>query len=169
MLKFWREFKAFAVSGNVLDLALGFLIGAAFAKLVESLANNVLMQLVAAVFGKPDFTQLSFSLNGARIKYGAFLTDTINFMILAFVMFAVIKLVVQIGIGQARSFVARDCPYCITPIPTESLVCKQCGRQLVDELPSVEKAQQRLAEQRARRGIALPRRRQTTTTESARE
>jgi large conductance mechanosensitive channel len=165
MLKFWREFKAFAVSGNVLDLALGFLIGAAFAKLVESLANNVLMQLVAAVFGKPDFTQLSFSLNGAQIKYGAFLTDTINFMILAFVMFGVIKFVVQIGVGQARSFVARDCPYCMTAIPTESLVCKQCGRQLVDELPSVEEAVKRLAEQRARRGLTMPRRRQSTSIE----
>lgn len=164
MRKLWQEFKAFAMSGSVLDLALGFLIGAAFAKLVESLANNVLMQLVAAVFGQPDFTALAFNLNGARIRYGAFLTDSINFMILAFVMFAVIKLVVRIGVGKARSFVGRDCPYCMTEIPTEALVCKQCGSKLVDDdLPTPEDAVKRLNEQRARKGISLPRRRSTQT------
>src|SRR5262245_17840580 len=135
MRKLWQEFTSFAVSGSVLDLALGFLIGAAFAKLIESLANNVLMQLVAAVFEKRDFTALVLEFNGAEIKYGAFLTDTLNFLILALVMFTVVKVIVQVGIARARSYVGRDCPYCLTEVPAEALVCKQCGQKLVDELP----------------------------------
>ena len=61
----WDEFKAFALGGNMLDLALGFIIGTAFATVVDSLAGDVIMQLVAAVAGQPDFTQLAWTLNGA--------------------------------------------------------------------------------------------------------
>ena len=87
MRKSWAEFKAFAMGGNMLDLALGFIIGAAFAALVESLANNVPLQLVAAIFGKPDFTALVLTVNGAEIKYGAFITDFVSFVLLGLVLF----------------------------------------------------------------------------------
>ncbi|HET6214475.1 MAG TPA: large conductance mechanosensitive channel protein MscL, partial [Micromonosporaceae bacterium] len=147
MRNLWREFKAFAISGNVLDLALGFLIGAAFAKLVESLADNVLMQFVAATGGKRDFGDLTWTVNNAEIRYGTFLTDLLNFLILAAVMFAVVKLVVRIGIARARSFGDdAQCPYCRESIATSALVCKACGRQLVDDLPSLADVQSRLVE-----------------------
>src|SRR6266516_5007415 len=96
--KLWGEFKSFAMSGNMLDLALGFIVGAAFAKLIESLAGNVLMQFVSVVAGQPDFTKLTAS--GGRIKYGQFLTDLVNFLMLAVVLFAVVKLIVRLGIGR---------------------------------------------------------------------
>lgn len=157
MRNLWREFKAFAISGNVLDLALGFLIGAAFAKLVESLASNVLMQFVAAIFAKPKFSELTFPINDATIQYGLFLTDLVDFAILAVVMFLVIKFISRIGIVRARTYGDDgQCPYCLETVPPKALTCRACGQQLVEELPSPEEARRRLVEQSGRRGFALP-------------
>jgi large conductance mechanosensitive channel len=166
MRRLWNEFKSFAMSGNMLDLALGFIIGAAFAKLVESLANNVLMQFVAAIFGQRDFTQLFFKINGAEIKYGPFLTDLINFMMLAAVLFLIIKFIVFMGVGRGRAFGTQQCPYCREQISPTALVCKFCRQQLVDELPTLADARAQLDEQN-RRKVSLPlpipgRRRETT-------
>jgi large conductance mechanosensitive channel len=151
MRNLWREFKSFAMSGNVLDLALAFLIGAAFAKLIESLANNVLMQVVAAVAGEPDFRTLKVG----PIRYGQFLTDLLNFLILAAVMFAVIKLIMRVGIARARTFSDAQCPYCHETVPVKALKCRACGQQLVEELPPLEEARRMFAEQQARRGLSL--------------
>jgi large conductance mechanosensitive channel len=128
------------------------LIGAAFAKLVESLAVNVLTQLIAMVFESPDFTTLTLG----PVKYGQFVTDLLNFVILAAVMFAVIKLIMRLGIARSRSFGDDQCPYCQETIPIKALICRACGQQLVDDLPSPEEARRLLAEQRARRGLSLP-------------
>lgn len=155
MRKLWSEFKSFAMSGNMLDLALGFIIGAAFAKLVESLANNVLMQFVAAIFGKQDFTTLFVTINGAQIKYGPFLTDMINFMMLAAVLFLIIKFIIFLGVGRGRAFGTQACPYCREQISPMAMVCKFCRQQLVDELPSLADARARLDEQ-MRRKISIP-------------
>jgi large conductance mechanosensitive channel len=163
--KLWREFTSFAMSGNMLDLALAFLIGTAFATLVQSLANNVLMQFVAAIFGQRDFTALHQTINGADIKYGAFLTDLLNFGMLAVVMFALIKLVIRVGIARSRSFDTKQCPYCYTEVPPKALVCKWCCQQLVDELPSLAEAHRLAQEAQARRLLPIPvplRRRDTT-------
>src|SRR5262249_54708002 len=102
MRKLLREFRAFALSGNVLDLALGFLIGAAFSGLIQSLARNVLLQLVAATFGQTDFNRLHFSINKARIYYGSFLTDLLNFVLLAAVLFMIVKVMSGIGLFSKR-------------------------------------------------------------------
>jgi len=165
MRNLWQEFKAFAMSGNVLDLALGFLIGAAFASLVESLAKNVLMQFVAAIAGQPDFTQLKFHLNGAEIKYGAFLTDFLNFLILAFVMFAIVKMIIRIGILKNRKFTIDDvtCPYCQESVPSKALACKWCGHDLVEEMPDLAAARERIATPEQRSRLRLPLRRQQAT------
>ena len=156
MRRLWGEFKAFAMSGNMLDLALGFIIGAAFAKLIESLANNVLMQLVAAIFGKQDFTKLHVTVHHADINYGAFLTDMINFLMLAAVLFAIVKAIVWLGIGRGRVFGEKQCPYCLEKVPPAALVCRSCGQQLVDELPPLAEAERQLADMLARRRLALP-------------
>ena len=112
MRKSWAEFKAFAMGGNMLDLALGFIIGAAFAALVESLANNVLLQLVAAIFGKPDFTALVLTVNGAEIKYGAFITDFVSFVLLGLVLFGIVKVIKRAGMGNFRAQGSAQCPHC---------------------------------------------------------
>ena len=88
-----KEFKDFIARGNVVDLAVAVVIGGAFTLVVNSFVKDVLMQLVGAVAGKPDFTTLSFKLNGTPIFYGNFLTVLINFLIVAFAMFIVVKAV----------------------------------------------------------------------------
>jgi large conductance mechanosensitive channel len=156
MRKLLREFRAFALSGNVFDLALGFLIGAAFSGLVQSLARNVLLQLVAAIFGQTDFNRLHFSVNRARIYYGGFLTDLLNFILLAAVLFLLVKLMSAIGLFRNRGFAELDCPYCLEQVVPHALVCKTCGHPLVAELPAPEEARQRLASLRSRRPLVLP-------------
>lgn len=86
-----QEFKDFINRGNVVDLAVAVVIGGAFALVVTSFTNDILMQLVAAVVGKPDFKDLTFTINDAVIRYGAFLTALINFLIIAFAVFLVVK------------------------------------------------------------------------------
>jgi large conductance mechanosensitive channel len=156
MRKLWREFKGFAMGGNMLDLALGFIIGTAFATLIQSLAGNIIMQFVAAIFGKPNFESLDVNINNATIEYGAFLTDLINFALLAVVLFLIVKFIVFVGVGQGRAFEDRNCPYCLERVDPTALVCKFCGQQLVEELPSLAEAQERLRAARARRRLSLP-------------
>lgn len=86
-----KEFKDFIMRGNVVDLAVAVIVGAAFTAVVNSFANDILMQIVAAVFGKPDFSDLTFELGDAVIRYGTFITVLINFLIVASVVFLVVK------------------------------------------------------------------------------
>lgn len=122
----WTEFKAFAMGGNMFDLALGFILGTAFATIVESLAGNVLMQLVAAIFGQPDFGGFAVTLNGAEIKYGAFLTDLVNFFLLALVLFGIVKLLKKAGLGNFRAQGQMECPFCKEFVAIDALKCKHC-------------------------------------------
>ncbi len=87
----WQEFKAFITKGDVLGLAVAVILGAAFGLVVASFTNDVLMQLIAAFVGRPDFRGLSVSLNGTPIRYGAFLTAAVNFVIVAFALFLAVK------------------------------------------------------------------------------
>jgi len=86
-----KEFKDFITRGNVVDLAVAVVVGAAFTGVVNSFAKDVLMQLVAAIFGTPDFGTLSVEINGTKIHYGAFINSLINFLIVAVAMFLVVK------------------------------------------------------------------------------
>lgn len=105
---FAKEFKEFALKGNVIDLAVGVIIGAAFGKIVDSVVNDIVMPIVAAIIGQPDFSNLYFVLKGSVVKgtaladarkipdtailaYGNFLTVAINFILLAFIIFLMIK------------------------------------------------------------------------------
>jgi large conductance mechanosensitive channel len=122
----WEEFKAFALGGNMLDLALGFIIGTAFASVVDSLSGDVIMQLVAALVGKPDFGQLVFTLNNSEIRYGAFLTVIVNFLLLALVLFGMVKLLKKIGLGNFRAQGSHECPYCKEFVAIDATRCKWC-------------------------------------------
>ena len=86
-----REFKQFVAKGNVLGLAVAVVLGAAFGVVVSSFVNDILMQLVAALGAKPSFSDLSFTLNGAEIRYGAFLNALVMFLIVSLAMFLVVK------------------------------------------------------------------------------
>jgi large conductance mechanosensitive channel len=126
----WDEFKAFALGGNMLDLALGFIIGTAFAGLVDSLAGDVIMQLVAAIFGQPDFSGLVFTVNDAEIRYGAFLTVLVNFLLLALVLFGLVKLLKRIGLGNFKAQGSQECPYCKEFVAIDATRCKYCTAEI---------------------------------------
>jgi large conductance mechanosensitive channel len=88
----WNEFKKFALKGNVMDLAVGVVIGGAFGKIVSSLVNDIIMPLVGILLGGVDFTGLSYPVGNATLKYGAFIQTIVDFFIIAFSIFLFIKL-----------------------------------------------------------------------------
>lgn len=88
-----KEFKEFVTRGNVIDLAVAVVVGAAFTSVVNTFSTNILMHIIAAIGGTPDFSSLSFTVNNAVIGYGAFITAIINFLIVAFAMFLVVKVI----------------------------------------------------------------------------
>ncbi len=88
----WQDFKKFALKGNVIDLAVGVVIGGAFSKIVSSLVDNILMPIVGLLLGGFDFTQLEYTYNKATIKYGQFIQNVVDFFIIAFSIFLFIKL-----------------------------------------------------------------------------
>lgn len=87
----WAEYKAFVLRGNLLDLAVAFVLGAAFSTVVTSFTEDVVGQLIAAVVGEPDFSDVGLTLGATTIRVGAFLTAVVNFLIVATVLFAVIR------------------------------------------------------------------------------
>ena len=91
MEKLLKDFRDFVMRGNVLDLAVAVVIGVAFNAVVTSLVNDVIMQIIAAIVGKPNFNDLTFTINGGIIYYGRFLTALVNFLIIAATLFVVIK------------------------------------------------------------------------------
>src|SRR6266545_3573707 len=155
MREVWREFRSFAMGGNLIDLALGFIIGAAFAKLIEAFAQFIVMDSVAVLFGQPDFTSLNIEIGRSKIELGAFLSQLLSFLLLAWVLFVLVKAISAFGLGQRRSFELRECPFCLEYVAARALICKHCRQPLVDELPSLQEAEQRNAELRVRR-LPLP-------------
>jgi large conductance mechanosensitive channel len=112
-----KEFRDFLLRGNIVELAVAFVIGAAFALVVKSLNDNLLMPIIAMIGGKPDFSSLSFTINGAQFRWGAFVTDLIGFALTAAaVFFFVVKPINAIGERRKRGDVAAAVE------PTEEIV-----------------------------------------------
>jgi large conductance mechanosensitive channel len=128
MWRMLKEFKDFALKGNLLELAIAFVLGVAFAAVVTSLVDDVIMQLVAAVFGKPDFSGLTFSIGDGEIRYGSFLTALVTFLIIAWVLFLIVK-AVQTAMPPAKAM-QRDCPHCLSSIPVAASACAHCTRDV---------------------------------------
>jgi large conductance mechanosensitive channel len=91
MRTLWDDFRKFVMRGNVLDLAVAVVIGVAFNAVVNSLVNDVIMQIIAALFGQPNFNDLTWTINDAVIRYGTFLTALVNFLIIAATLFVVVR------------------------------------------------------------------------------
>ena len=141
----FAEFKKFIMRGNVLDLAIGVIIGAAFGKIVASLVNDVLMPVLGLATGKVDFANLFVSLNGQTyatladakkaaapvIAYGVFVNTVIEFLIVAFVIFIVVKQVNRLQKpAPAPAPTTKDCPQCCTAIPLAAKRCPACTSAL---------------------------------------
>ena len=108
MSNFVKEFKEFINRGNVVDLAVAVVIGGAFALVVQSFTNDVLLQIVAAIIGEPDFSSLTFDLGDSVIYYGSFLTALLNFVIVAFAVFLVVKALNEMQRRRARGETPAD-------------------------------------------------------------
>ncbi len=125
------NFRNFAFSGSLIDLAVGVAIGAAFATVVESLVADVILPLVAAIFGEPNFDALVFTLNGAQIRYGAFLTALVSFLLLAFTIMLIVQAIRRAtGRETAGAQGNRECDHCKSFIPVDASVCMFCTRDI---------------------------------------
>lgn len=130
----FKEFKAFIMRGNVIDLAVGVIIGAAFGKIVSSLVNDVLMPPIGALVGGIDFSDMAITLqspvhpaNPVTIKYGLFINNVIDFLIVAFCVFMLVKLVSRLYKQTPPPAPSeKKCPQCALPIPLEAKRCGHC-------------------------------------------
>jgi large conductance mechanosensitive channel len=156
MKKTWREFKAFALSGSMLDLALGFLIATEFVKVIDPIANTLIDEMLTAAFGEHSIDRWHFTINGQHIEYGLVVQGFVNFIFFALVLFVVLKLIGTLGLGRQRAFEEKQCPYCLEYIPPHALVCKVCRQPLVAQLPDLDTAEARARKLRERRHLNLP-------------
>ena len=130
MRKLLAEFKGFAFKGNVIDLAVGVMIGGAFGAIVTSLVNDMFMPLLSLLVGRIDFSNLSIALGtgdtDAVIRYGAFIQAVINFLLIAVCIFAFIKLVNGFRHEEAAPPPGPKCPHCLEPIHDGATRCPHC-------------------------------------------
>jgi len=142
----FKEFKEFAMRGNVLDMAVGIIIGAAFGQIVNSFVQDVMMPPIGRLVGHVDFSNLFVSLSGthydtiaaakaagaATLNYGLFLNTVINFLIVAFAVFMLVRQVNRFAPkpAPAAAPATRDCPYCLSAIPLKASKCSHCTSEL---------------------------------------
>lgn len=148
----WKEFKEFATKGNVIDLAIGVIIGGGFQSIVKSLVNDVIMPIVSIFTGKIDFNDMMITIGGASIKYGSFITNTINFFLMAFCVFLIVRYVNKINktieekskelnqkLEKEHKFFRKKhpketvtapttkiCPFCLSEINIKASRCPHC-------------------------------------------
>ncbi len=146
----WKEFRDFIARGNVIDLAVAVIIGAAFGKIVTTLVEGILMPPVGLILKRVDFSSLFYVLDHSKglpasiadaktkgipvIAYGAFINDVINFVIIAFTVFLLVKFVNRVKSQEesppAAAPTTRDCPYCLSSIPLAATRCAHCTSEL---------------------------------------
>jgi large conductance mechanosensitive channel len=154
-MSLWKEFKTFAMRGNVLDMAVGIIIGAAFGSVVKSLVNDVIMPPIGLILGRADFSNLYIllksgskpgpypSLAEARaagavtINYGAFINTVIAFLVVALAVFILVKAVNQIEKAEEAPPAeekpeTKVCPYCFSTIPVQATRCPYCTSELAE-------------------------------------
>ena len=151
-----KEFKEFATRGNIMDLAVGVVIGGAFQSIITSLVNDIIMPAISILTGKVDFSDMMFTVGDASIKYGNFITAIVNFLIIAFSIFLAItymnkfsKKMEAISLGQVEKIskklgktkkeepapepTVKICPYCYSEIPYKATKCAHCTSSLEEQ------------------------------------
>lgn len=150
-----KEFKEFAMKGNIMDMAIGVIIGGAFQKIVTSLVNDIIMPAIAIFTGKVDFSDLVLTVGNSSIKYGAFITTIVDFLIIAFSIFIAIRSINTLNdktkenmekMAKKNKFFKKKqkkeepkpepttkiCPYCFSEIPIKAIKCPHCISNLED-------------------------------------
>lgn len=149
-VQMWKEFKEFAMKGNMIDLAIGVIIGGAFGKVVTSIVNDLIMPPIGQLLGRVDFKNLYISLNGSSyeslekakldeaptLNYGLFINTLLDFLIVAFVIFIVVKQMNRFRRKKedAPKPASKTCPDCLSDIPLAAKRCRHCT-SYVDEIP----------------------------------
>lgn len=155
-----KEFKEFAVKGNMIDMAVGVIIGGAFSGLVTSLVNSVIMPLLSVFTGKLDFSQLFIAMDGNHyatladaeaagasvVAYGSFISQVLNFLIMAFVVFLFVKAMNRMrSVNKKEEAPAapttKKCPYCLSEIPIAATRCPHCTSELEEKQGTAEAVQ----------------------------
>ena len=140
MKNFINEFKKFAMRGNVIDMAVGIIIGAAFGKIVDSLVKDVIMPPIGLVLGKVDFSNLKWELaKDVSINYGNFINNVISFLIVAFAVFVLIKAINTLQekmladekkVAKPAAPTTKQCPYCCSEISIKATRCPNCTSEI---------------------------------------
>lgn len=137
MKKFLNEFKDFIARGNVIDMAVGVIIGGAFGKIVASLVDNILMPLIGILIGGVNFESLSITVGTAEVTYGVFLQNLVDFLIIALVIFIFIKQIVKVQNKFKKEEIPevteKTCPYCFSQIPVKATRCPHCTSEIVNK------------------------------------
>lgn len=147
MKKFMAEFKKFALRGNMIDMAVGVIIGGAFNSLVQSLINDIIMPFISLFTGKLDFTNWFIALDGnhyatlaaaqeagvATMNFGTFLTGVLNFIIMAFVVFVIVKQLNRLHHEEPKPVTTKICPHCQSEISIKATRCPFCTSELAVE------------------------------------
>ncbi len=152
-----KEFKEFALKGNIMDMAVGVVIGGAFQKIVNSLVNDIIMPAISVLTGNIDFTDMVWTVGNASIKYGSFITTIVDFLIIAFSIFLAVKYInklnkikelgdlavskidkkgrfkkQEIVVEEPKEPETKTCPYCLTDVKYHATRCPHCTSELVE-------------------------------------
>ena len=126
-----KEFKAFVMRGNVLDLAIAVIIGGAFGKIVSSLVNDILMPVIGLIIGGVNFSKRSLTVGAAVITWGVFVQTIIDFLIIAFVIFLIVKTANKLKKAPPPADpTTKECPHCFSVIPIKATRCPHCTSEL---------------------------------------
>ena len=151
-----KDFKEFAMKGNVMDMAIGVIIGGAFQKIVTSLVNDIIMPAIAVFTGKVNFSNLVFTIGNSSIKYGSFITTVVDFLIIAFSIFIAIRVITKLNDRTKENMekmaknnkylknkkkkeepkpepTTKICPYCFSEINIKATKCPHCTTDLVEK------------------------------------
>ncbi len=161
-----KEFKEFATKGNIMDMAIGVIIGGAFQKIVTSVVNDLIMPTIAIFTGKVDFSDLVLTIGNSSIKYGSFITTIVDFLIIAFSIFIAIRSFNKLSASTKENFekfadnnkilkknkkkktkeeqkvepTVKTCPYCLSEIPYHAIKCSFCTSSLETLDATIEEA-----------------------------
>jgi len=156
-----KEFKEFAMKGNIMDMAIGVIIGGAFQKIVTSLVNDIIMPTIAVFTGKVDFSDLTFTIGNSSIKYGAFITTIVDFLIIAFSIFIAIRSINKLNDKTKENIekmskknklfknkkkkeepipepTTKICKYCLSEINIKASRCPHCTSDLIQKEDTVK-------------------------------
>lgn len=152
--RFFNDFKAFAVQGNVIDLAVGVMIGTAFGKITSSLVSDIFMPLIGLLVGKVDFKDMFLALDGntyssieaataagvSTLNYGAFITNVIDFVMIALCVFLFVKAISKLmpKKKEAPAVPMRECPFCKSQINAAATRCPECTSEVTPTVPQAQ-------------------------------